>query len=782
MSTRTASLGPAHPWLGAAAYAMTLPVARLTAKLRGMVTADSEYAQERRASMRDKIERGETVYVMGIGPGGHNAGVGLIAVSNEKGIQLIANHEEERFRAEKHFQRFPTLAVHVLLDHLKKLKIDPAQIHCACASWDYPMWSAKAMQAMAQELPGSWRLLTREASPQMNARCVLDAFSAPKRLGKRFRTDGKRMPVINLRHHDNHAWFSWGVSPFAASKEPVMVLVLDGAGDDGAISTYVADPADRSGPALRLLHKNDSIWDSLGMMYGLLSSTQGGWPLMSSEGRYMGAAAWGDSNRLTNKYYARLRDIFVFECEGRIFLNRSLAHWHRGGCSKPYTRRLSEMFGEPILPKQMWHPDAVLRVEDIQHAPITVDRVDKAAAVQLVFEDALFHIVQHLIRTTRSTKLVMTGGTALNCVANMRLLDHFNRAWYERNMGMKDATLHLWVPPVPGDMGVAIGAAYHFACTAIPVRGDSSVDPLPRTGVGWAPPTTATTATTAATATSETTTTSAPRAPMVGGAHPTSFIARSERLHHAFYCGVPATQNEIAEAFTKVSEIGHEQLGNIRASRQECERLADLLAFIVSRDSVVGIFQGAAETGPRALGHRSILANPANPRTLETLNKLVKFRELIRPLAPMATLEAAKKWFELAEGASDDEYNAYNYMVLTTRARPQAHAAIPAVIHFDGTCRVQIVREAVDPFVHAYLRAMGRRVGAEVSVNTSLNVGAPIAQTPAQALETLKKSKGMTGLILVADNGNASIAWHEVEAPPKDAGRTVRSLIEQWRH
>ena len=534
---------------------------------------------------------------------------------------------------------------------------------------------------------------------------------------------------------------------------------IAGAGDDGAISTYVADPKENAGAALRTIHRNDNIWDSLGMMYGLLSSTQGGWPLMSSEGRYMGAAAWGDSNRLTNKYYARLRDIFVFESDGRVFLNRALAHWHRGGCSNPYTRRLAEVFGEPILPKQMWHPDAVLRVEDIQHAPITIDRVDKAAAVQLVFEDALFHIVQHLIRTTRSTKLVMTGGTALNCVANMRLLEHFNRAWYERNMQMKDATLHLWVPPVPGDMGVAIGAAYHFACTAI---ADS--------GVGWAPPTTATAATTAA-----------QHAPMVGGAHPTSIIARSERLQHAFYCGIPATRGEIEESLAKVPEISHERLGNIRASRQECERLADLIAFIVSRDSVVGIYQGAAETGPRALGHRSILANPANPRTLETLNKLVKFRELIRPLAPMATLEAAKKWFELAEGASDDEYNAYNYMVLTTRARPEAYAAIPAVIHFDGTCRVQIVREDVDPFVHAYLRAMGRRVGAEVSVNTSLNVGAPIAQTPTQALETLKKSKGMTGLVMISDDGETFIAWHHVEAPPKDAGRTLRALIAEWR-
>ncbi len=371
----------------------------------------------------------------------------------------------------------------------------------------------------------------------------------------------------------------------------------------------------------------------------------------------------------------------------------------------------------------MWHPDAVLSVEDIAHAPITVDRVDKAAAVQLVFEDALCHIVSHLIESTRSARLVLTGGTALNCVANMRLLEQFGTAWYEQTLGMKDTALHLWVPPICGDAGVSIGAAYNFACQA--------------------------------------------------GAKP------GETLRHVFYCGMSPTKEEIREGLAAVPDIGHLCVGNI-STRPQCERIADLLAFIVSKDGVVGMFQGAAETGPRALGHRSILANPTNPKTLETLNRLVKFRELIRPLAPMATLEAARKWFELSPGAGDDDYNAYNYMILTSRAKPDAYQAIPAVIHFDGTSRVQIVREHVDPFIHAYLRAMGRRVGVEVSVNTSLNVGAPIAQTPVQALETLKKSKGMHGLFLIAEDGEVYVAWHDVESPPKDGGKALRAWISEW--
>jgi carbamoyltransferase len=714
----TARTRPRFVLLGKLAFAATYAIARAAGALERFHSPRSRYARERLASMREKLERGETVYVLGIGPGGHNAGVGLIEVSKTRGIRLVVNHEEERFRAIKHYQLYPGRSVEVLHAEMQQRGIDPSRIHAVCASWDYPHWAAKAVESIAQELPQSWRLMTDEASPQMNARCLLEAFSAPRRLGRKLSADGRRMPVINLRHHDNHAWFSWGVSPFSRSDAPVMVLVIDGAGDDGSISAYVA----RNG-ALELLHKNDNFWDSLGMMYGILSSSQGGWPLLSSEGRYMGAVAWGDSDRRTNRYYAKLRELFVLERDGRVLLDRSLANWHRGGCAAPYTQRLAEILGPPILPKDMWNPDAVLRVEDIRHAPITQERVDKAAAVQLVFEDALFHIVEHLIRSARSTRLVMTGGTALNCIANMRLLERFGAEWYERELAMKDARLHLWVPPVPGDAGVTIGAAYHFACLA--------------------------------------------------GARP------GEELEHAFYCGAAPTRREIEDALKSEPEIGYRELGNV-SSAAERERIADLLASIVARDGIVGIFQGRAETGPRALGHRSILANPTRTNTLETLNARVKFRELVRPLAPMATLEAAQRWFELSPGAADADYNAYNYMVLTCRAKPEAREAIPAVVHFDGTSRVQIVREHLDPFIHAYLKAMGRHVGVEVSVNTSLNVGAPIAQTPQHALRTLKKSRGMHGLFLIADSGEAYVAWHDVESAPKDCGRALRQWIDAW--
>ncbi len=279
------------------------------------------------------------------------------------------------------------------------------------------------------------------------------ATRAPRHLG-RFLDLPAPVPIIGMPHHENHAWFSFSVSPFARSKTPVMLSVLDGTGDLGAISLYVVEDG-----AMRLLRCNHSVFDSLGTYYGVISSTQGGWSWLSSEGRYMGAAAYGNGDRLTNPYYAELRAILSLQPDGQIYLNRALANWHRDVFDDPYTPELTRILGTPVAPKDMWNPDAVLRVEDIRHKADTQERLDKAAATQMVFEDALIHVIEFMIEQTGSDRLVLTGGTALNAIANMRLLDHFNEAWYERVLG-KRTRLHLWVPPVPNDAGVPVGAAY----------------------------------------------------------------------------------------------------------------------------------------------------------------------------------------------------------------------------------------------------------------------------------------------------------------------------------
>jgi carbamoyltransferase len=710
--------GPSYPWLKLLGDSITLPLLKALGTHRKFYTLESEYARERIISLKQKLHYDKPIYLLGIALATHNTGIALIEVSSTYGVRLLFNNEEERYTGVKHSTEYPEHSIEALRLQMSKLGIGAEDIHACLANFDYIR--LYELGKFLEEFPASLTFLLKYVGQDVNRQQLSAALMrGAKRLGSQLELKGP-LPIIGLRHHDNHAYFSYGVSPFARSEEPVMVAVIDGAGDDSAISLYVG----RNGK-LELIYNNRSMFDSLGLLYGYISSTQGGWPMLSSEGRYMGAAAWGNYDRLTNPFYRQLRQLIYFGNKGQIYLNRALANWHRRGLAKPYTDALIEILGPPISSKNMWNPDAVLKVENIEHAEITIERVDKAAATQLLFEDVMFHIIENLIRVTRSHKLVLTGGCALNCLANMQLIEHFDETYYERYFGQKNTRLHLWIPPTPGDAGTTMGAAYYFAL--------------------------------------------ANGAPL------------GEPLNHAFYCGSAPTSTEIKEALDSEEEVEYLVLGNL-SDRTRQALVADLVSYIVSKDGVVGIFQGVAETGPRALGHRSIVANPCNPQIRETMNKLIKHREMIRPLAPMATYEAAHRWFVLSPGASEDNYNAYNYMTLTARARPESYTVIPAVIHKDGTSRVQIVREETDPFTYAYLKAMGRRVGVEVSVNTSLNVGSPIVQTPIQAISALKRSRGMDGLFFISDEGSAFLAWHNIFLSPKDAGQRLKKWMQAWQN
>jgi carbamoyltransferase len=673
----------------------------------------SQFADARIASVREKLSRGETVYLAGLGPPGtHNSGVALVEVTQAGGPRLIVNNEEERFSGNKHTTEYPRQSIDAVVATLRGRASDVGDIDAWLTSWDYPTLAGTLARSVLEELPQSAKLLRTTEAAGFDGRRLDQMTRTPKILAKQLGL-AERVPLICMPHHDNHAWFSFAASPFADDHEPVAIAVLDGTGDLGSVSLYVAENG-----AMRRLYCNDSMFDSLGAFYSVISSTQGGWTWLSSEGRYMGAAAWGDMSRASNPYYARLREVLHFGEGGEIRLNRALANWYCDPFDRPYKSALADVLGESLKPDQLWNPDAVLRVEDIHHRPDTQDRLDKAAATQLVFEDAMIHVVDHLLRVTGANRLVLTGGVALNAVGNMRLLEHFGEAWFANAQGRK-ARLHLWVPPTPGDPGVTIGAAWLFAHLAGAPRG----------------------------------------AP----------------ISHAFYCGLPPSPEDIATALA-ADDIVSKEIGDI-STPDGRDAIADLMAFMVARNGIIALYQGAAETGPRALGHRSIFANPCDPGARERLNERVKYREAIRPLAPMATLQAAQEYFELHEGASDADYNAYNYMVLTAHSKPHARARIPAVIHADGTGRIQIVRADDDPLTYAYLKALGRRIGVEMSVNTSFNVAGPIAQTPQQAIDTLRRSRGLDVVLLVASDGAVHAAWHGGE---RDSGRFT-GWFSEWK-
>ena len=156
-------------------------------------------------------------------------------------------------------------------------------------------------------------------------------------------------------------------------------------------------------------------------------------------------------------------------------------------------------------------------------------------------------------------------------------------------------------------------------------------------------------------------------------------------------------------------------------------RLAEAVAGVLAADGIVAWFQGRSEYGPRALGHRSLLADPRNPANLERLNA-VKGREQFRPVAPMVLAERAGDVFD---GPLPSPY-----MLFTQHVRPAWRDRIPAVGHVDGSARSQTVERQDEPLVARLLDAFAARTGIPLLVNTSLNTaGRPMVDDPRDALE-----------------------------------------------
>ncbi len=155
------------------------------------------------------------------------------------------------------------------------------------------------------------------------------------------------------------------------------------------------------------------------------------------------------------------------------------------------------------------------------------------------------------------------------------------------------------------------------------------------------------------------------------------------------------------------------------------EELLNQTARLLSEGNVIGWFQGRLEFGPRALGGRSILADPRDPKMRDTLNMKIKFREGFRPFAPSVLAERASEWFEL-EGESP-------YMLLVAPVREHKRV-IPSVTHVDGSARIQTVTRAAAPLYYDLLSAFERVTGVPLLINTSFNVrGEPIVCSPHDA-------------------------------------------------
>ena len=293
--------------------------------------------------------------------------------------------------------------------------------------------------------------------------------------------------------------------------------------------------------------------------------------------------------------------------------------------------------------------------------PLTEHHEHMARSLQAVFEECAFHLLNGLWKRTRSTRLCLAGGCAMNSVANGRIRSETR---FEE----------VYIQPAAADNGTALGAAYYVW---------NQVLRRPRGFVMehgyW------------------------------GTEYPTADV---EALLSGLRDG---KQDYHVERFTGEDET--------------CRATARLIA----EGNVVGWFQGRMEWGARALGNRSILADPRRADMRDLINTKIKMREKFRPFAPSILEEALGEYF--LQAAPDP------FMQQVYPVRTEKRSVIPAITHVDGTGRLQTVNRRGNPKYYRLIEEFGRLTGVPVLLNTSFNENEPIVDTPRQALECFLRTR-----------------------------------------
>lgn len=203
------------------------------------------------------------------------------------------------------------------------------------------------------------------------------------------------------------------------------------------------------------------------------------------------------------------------------------------------------------------------------------------------------------------------------------------------------------------------------------------------------------------------------------------------------YLGQENTDKE-TETFLKLNEIHAVKLSD----RQLVKKVAELLL----KKKVVGWIRGRFEWGPRALGARSILADPRDRKMRDLVNAKIKFREAFRPFAPVCLFKDGDKYFEIGKGGKDQQ--PLQYMIAVVPVRPEWQSKFGAITHVDGTARPQLIKRDVNPMYYDVVEAFGKKTGINVLLNTSFNLkGQPIVNTCEDAYDTFMKS-GIDALVL----------------------------------
>ncbi|HEY7292962.1 MAG TPA: carbamoyltransferase C-terminal domain-containing protein [Vicinamibacterales bacterium] len=558
---------------------------------------------------------------------GLNAYHGDVSAVLVRDGQLVAALEEERFRRIKHVAGFPSRSI---VECLRQGGISARDVDLFAVSRNPRAHLWRKALFILRHRPG--RTIADRAKNAVSVGALPRAIASTLDLDERH----VRARTRFVEHHPAHLASAGFVSPF----DSAAVCAIDGFGD------FVSTSWGRVEGSSLLVDGRVFFPHSLGLLY--LAVTQYlGFPKYGDEFKVMGLAPYGEP-----RFVRALESLVHLRPDGRFALDLSyFSHWSDGV-------RMTWDDGEPSIGRVFTPKLETLLGPARAGGEALTDRHEAiAASLQVVFESAAFHVLQHVQRATGSTKLCLAGGCAMNSVSNGKIRER---------TGFRE----LFVQPAAGDNGTALGAAFDV----------------------W---------------------------------HRETGKPRDFVMQHAYWGPAYADRDICAALDARSADVdAHACRHRIWTSDDELDVWT---AMQIADGRVVGWYQGAMEWGARALGNRSILADPRRADMREIINTRIKFRERFRPFAPSVLEEAFDEFFE---GAAPDPFMQQVYPI-----RSHKRAIVPAITHVDGSGRLQTVSQTTNVRYWKLIRAFHAVSGVPMLLNTSFNENEPIVLKPEEALD-----------------------------------------------
>tara|TARA_B100001057_G_C22871553_1_gene959223 strand:- start:11106 stop:12950 length:1845 start_codon:yes stop_codon:yes gene_type:complete len=572
-------------------------------------------------------------YILGISAFYHDSAACLI----ENGV-IVAAAQEERFSRIKHDASFPKNAINFCLS---KSNISKDQLSFV-VFYEKPFLKfERLLETYLAFAPRGFKSFL--ASMQVwlkekifQKKIIIDSLNDTFECKENWNNK-----LLFSTHHLSHAASAF----FPSSFDEAAILTLDGVGEWTTTSIYYGYKN-----KIELI-KEIKFPHSLGLLYSAFTYYLG-FKVNSGEYKVMGLAPYGEP-----KYYDLiLKRLIHVADDGSFQLNMNYFNFATGLTMT--NNKFNELFEGPPRSSE---------------TKITQREMDLAASIQKVIEYIIVKIAKYIKKTTGQNRLCLSGGVALNCVANGLLIK-------------ENIFEDIWIQPAAGDAGGALGAAL----SAWYLHLKKNRKPNHKTdGMFGA---------------------------LLGPEYLDIEIEKS-----LIKCGAN---------FTKLSY----------------NQMIDKVSNELSNESAVGWMQGRMEFGPRALGSRSIIADPRSKKMQKQLNLKVKFRESFRPFAPSIIKSELNNWFDLKKDSP--------YMLLVADVKKEkllkvpknykqlfgieklniARSLIPAVTHVDLSARVQTVDENINKAYYDVINAFAKKTGCPILVNTSFNVrGEPIICSPEDA-------------------------------------------------